>query len=660
MKYNQLSIKDYFASVPGLSFTDGGTGSQRVSIRGLSTGGAVENPSVSYVIDDVPFGSASGLGFSNVYLPDIDPFDLERVEVLRGPQGTLYGAASIGGLVKFVTKRPDMDEFSGRVEAGVNAVEEGDIGYGFRASVNAPITETLAVRASGFYREEAGFVDNVATGEDDINSAEAFGGRLSLRWQPSDSVDVVLGALYQERSADGANQVDTQFDFSNELVGDLEQTNLPGTGTFTTTSQLYTANVNIDLGFADLVSLSAYGQQELDQNIQFLAFGGALAQFADTERYTQEIRLSNYDNEKVGWQAGLFYSNDDSPVTQQVFTPDANGDLTFELLRTDFNAEVEELAGFFELELQATDRLTVQFGGRYAEVWQDYQELTDFTLLGSGLIIVDPISMNEDKFTYSGSAGYELTDDVNAYFRIASGFRIGGLNPSAQGIGVPDQFGSDETVNYEFGFKGDLFDGKVTFDVAAFYIDWTDIQVSLTDPVTQLGFLDNAGEAESMGVELSSTMYLFENNAISVNFAYTDAEITELDPTAALAAESGDSLPFVADVTFNINVDQDFQINDDLAGFVGATMSYVGDRPGVFPAAAGLLRAEYDDYVSLDFRAGLTFESWELSLNVNNITDERGVVGGAPIAGAAVTLDTPSSAVFINPRSYFLTLVKNF
>jgi len=660
VKYNQLSIKDYFASVPGLSFTDGGNGSQRVSIRGLSTGGAVENPSVSYVIDDVPFGSASGLGFANLYLPDIDPFDLERVEVLRGPQGTLYGAASIGGLVKFVTKRPDTEEFAGRVEANTNIIENGDIGYGFRASFNVPLNDTFALRASGFYREEAGFVDNITTGDEDINSGEAYGGRLSLLWNPSDNVNILLGALYQQRSADGANNVDTDFTFENNLNGDLVQTNLAGTGVFEITTQLYTATMDFDLDGLQFTSLSAFGMQELEQNTQLLSFGGALNNIAETERFTQEFRLSSYENEMFGWQVGAFYSNDDSPVTQFVFTPGASGALDFELLRTDFNAEVEELAGFFDLEVRPTERLTLQFGGRYAGVWQDYQELTDFTLLGAGIIRVDPISMNEEKFTYSASAGYELTDDVSAYARLATGFRIGGLNPSAQGLGIPDEFGSDETTNYELGFKGALFDGRVSFDLAAFYIDWTDIQVSLVDAATGLGFLDNAGEAESMGIELSSTMRFFEGNTITTNIAVTDAEITTLDPTASLAAADGDSLPFVADFTFNLNVDQDFAINDDVMGYAGATFNYIGDRPGAFPAAAGVLRAEYGDYVSLDFRLGLTYEDWELNFNVTNLTDERGVVGGGAVLGAATTLDTASNAVFINPRTFALTLSKRF
>src|SRR6202012_4446346 len=159
---NQVRLQDYFTSVPGLSYAPNNQ-NQYVTIRGITTGG-FSNPTVGVVIDDVPFGASNALGGGQV-IPDFDPGDLARVEVLRGPQGTLYGASSMGGLLKFVTVDPSTDGVSGRVEAGVSDVSHGaELGYNVRGSINVPLSDTFAMRASAFTREDPGYVDNPVLG----------------------------------------------------------------------------------------------------------------------------------------------------------------------------------------------------------------------------------------------------------------------------------------------------------------------------------------------------------------------------------------------------------------------------------------------------------------------------------------------------------------
>src|SRR5882762_9130997 len=202
---NQVRFEDYYTSVPGLSFAPNNQNNY-LAIRGIATGG-FSNPTVGIVIDEVPFGASTALGGGQV-VPDLDPGDLARVEVLRGPQGTLYGASSMGGLLKFVTVDPSTDALSGRVQVGFSDVHNGaQLGYNVRASVNVPINDTLAITASGFTRQDPGYIDNPVYHLDGVNETRVIGGRLAALWQPADVVSVKLSALYQDSRLYGAPQI---------------------------------------------------------------------------------------------------------------------------------------------------------------------------------------------------------------------------------------------------------------------------------------------------------------------------------------------------------------------------------------------------------------------------------------------------------------------
>ena len=214
-------LQDFFSKVPGLTVVPSVQSNQTLSIRGITTG--VGNPTVGVTVDDVPYGASTNTAGGGV-VPDIDPGDLARVEVLRGPQGALYGASSMGGLLKFVTRDPSMDEFRGRVQVGATSVRNGDDpGYNARGSVNVPLGATWAMAASAFNRREPGYVKNVVTGDEGANRADATGGRLAMLWRPSDRFSLKLSALMQEIEGQGSSSVDA-------ALGDLQQSRLPGSG----------------------------------------------------------------------------------------------------------------------------------------------------------------------------------------------------------------------------------------------------------------------------------------------------------------------------------------------------------------------------------------------------------------------------------------------
>jgi outer membrane receptor protein involved in Fe transport len=295
---NQLRLQDYYASIPGLSVTPNDNGTAHIAIRGLTTGGYT-NATVGIVVDDVPFGPSSAL-VTGAAVPDIDPSDLARVEVLRGPQGTLYGASSIGGLLKFVTVDPSTEGVFGSAQAGLSSVHNGaELGYNLRGSVNVPLSDTLAVLASGFTRQDPGYIDNPVLGIRGINEQRVGGGRLSALWRPSEEFSLKLGALYQKAKRYGSNDVDRQSG-----LGDLQQNYIRGIGYFDKTIQVYSANLTAKLGSIDLTAVTGYNVYKDSSSFDYTnalagltqsVFGVAGTPVYDnhhSKKLTQEIRLS--------------------------------------------------------------------------------------------------------------------------------------------------------------------------------------------------------------------------------------------------------------------------------------------------------------------------------------------------------------------------------
>ena len=220
-------LQDYFAQVPGLQLSAGSGGALVLAMRGITTGGAT-NPTVATMLDDVPIGLTASI-YSGLNAVDIDPSSLERVEVLRGPQGTLYGASSLGGLIRYVTAAPVTDEFSGRFSMEAMDVSSGATGYGARVFMNIPMVEdSLAATVSAFYRRDAGVVDNTYRGINNVDQADTIGGRASILWHAAANTSLRVSALYQKAEWDGSTNV-LSTDPEN-APDDLTQSYVPGTG----------------------------------------------------------------------------------------------------------------------------------------------------------------------------------------------------------------------------------------------------------------------------------------------------------------------------------------------------------------------------------------------------------------------------------------------
>ena len=665
---NELRLRDYYTEIPGLSLTPTTQSSTYLALRGITTGSG--GPTVGVMVDDVPFGS-SWLQGGGLVVPDIDPNDLERIEVLRGPQGTLYGASSMGGLIKFVTIDPSTAEVSGRLEGGLSGVSNGaQAGYNLRGSVNVPLSDTWALRASGFTRQEPGYIDNPVLHIDGVNEQHVSGGRISTIWRPSDTFSLKLGALYQDYKADGSNDVDVPMAAYPQTagLGDLQQNYLPNAGGYDRKVQDYSATINARFGTVDVTAVSGYNISTTNDSFDFTYALGPIESFFfpgtsglgvllytnnKNDKFTQEIRVSTPLGSSVDWLVGAFYTHEIAEISQTVPLVDP---VTLAQVNSfggdDQPTKYTEDAAFTDLTFHVTDRFSLQLGGRESHIKQVYSTADVGPLFGAGTFVND-FETTANAFTYLVTPKLQVSPDFMVYARLASGYRAGGPNVTLS-PGVPLQYGPDKTQNYELGAKGDFLDHKLSVDASIYYIDWKDIQIALDNIVN---YTVNAGRAKSQGLELSSQ---FKSNAgltIAGWVTWDDATLKDDFPAGTTAyGSSGDRLPFSSRFSGNLSINEEVALGAGFTGFAGATVSYVGDRLGYFASifSGSPQRQVYPSYTKADLRAGVERSMWTATVYVTNLADKRGVLTGGIGASPPFAFD------YIQPRTFGLNVAKQF
>ncbi len=682
---NQVKLTDFYSEVPGLSIAPSTMSSQTISIRGLTTGAVGSgppNPSpiVAVTVDGVPYGGAGG---GDQLVPDFDPGDLQRVEVLRGPQGALYGASSEGGLVNFVTVDPSFAGVSGRLEAGGNSVQNGsELGYTFRGSVNVPLSSDFAVRASAFTREDPGYIDDPVLGLNGVNKDRASGGHLAALWQPSEIFSLKLSALYQKIT--GHNTSDETPNppsfFGVGQLGDLQQFYIRAVNTYgyDRTVQAYSLQLNWKIGVADLVALTGYNRYSVDDSFDLsLAlnsfsekyFGTPGDQIVNTiglDRLTQEIRLSAPLGQKFDGLLGVFYSHEDDYWKWQYFASDPFTGVQLGNWGTynPSNAPIvyDEFSAFGDLTYHITDRLDVQMGGRESWLKNNVDTATATGTLATAIYGAPTSPYNfpattlrEDSFTYLLTPRFKISPDFMIYARLASGYRPGGVNIGI--LNVPQEYSADKSKDYELGAKAEFFDHTLTVDGSVYYIDWTNIQLPLIYPTNGSTYVGNAGGAKSQGVELSIQTRPLSGLTIAAWVTYIDAVLTQTVPGAGMAGEiygfDGAKLPNTPRWAGNLSLDYNFPLGNDLRGFVGGALSYVGDRLDAFSSASPE-RTNLPGYGKLDLRAGTTYNSWTANIYVNNVTNQYGLISGG------IGNQLPYSFYYLQPRTIGLSVAKTF
>ena len=325
------NFQDYLKLVPGLQLNQDTPGEGRLILRGVNTGGVAST--VSVYVDETPFGSSSGLVNGAVLAGDFDTFDLNRIEVLRGPQGTLYGASSLSGVLRFITNAPSTTGFEARARAGIEGVDSGGLGYNANAMVNVPLSSSIAFRASGNFRKDAGFINSTGIGGSDhaknINDDRVYGGRASLLFKPSQKIDIRLTAIAQNIDVDAPTLIEADPVNLEPLHGLTGSQFVPQFSNLH--YRVYNATGTFDLGFANLTSSTSFSKQ--NQNLRAdltTALSGFIAGFVgpneffepqqtNLSKFTQELRLSGQTS-FADWLIGGFYTHEKGLIEQDLVT----------------------------------------------------------------------------------------------------------------------------------------------------------------------------------------------------------------------------------------------------------------------------------------------------------------------------------------------------
>lgn len=653
-------FQDYAKLVPGLQLSTPTPGASQVILRGLSSLNSASTTGI--YVDNTPYGSSSGLANGRFLTADLNAFDLQRIEVLRGPQGTLYGASTMGGLLKFVTNPPDPTQFSSRVQLNAEDVK-GELGLSARGMLNVPLSERAAVRLTALRNEDAGFLDDPTRNVESVNETISTGVRASLLFQITDAVTLRLTSVAQDNELDGANDVDLAVDGSDPALAPLQPYrplygDLKHSRSFSETTDIeyrvHNATVDWNLGGVDLMSSTSYGTYRQDALLDLTLLDGLLqANGADLDKFTQEFQLTSRDDSRFEWIAGLYYTRETGSISQS-YTNFVYDGSTLEV-----DSEFQELAAFGTITYKFTPQFDVSLGLRAARNEQEVFQHGDGLFVDFG----STEDSSEDVLLYSIAPRWRPSDTTTVYARIASGYRPGGPNiiPLGNPDNAPRSYDSDTVLSFEAGVKTDVLERRLSLDLAAFFLRWKDLQLSGT--VNSTSVMSNAGEAESQGVEWAAQLRPFKGFSIDLVGAYTDATLTESTDTGTdfdlLGGRKGDPLPYVSEWTGLVGASYEWPVFGTATAYLGANWNYIGERRTDFGSAFGrqLVLPAYD---TTDVRIGVDFERWSIGLYGKNLTDERGIASlgqsASPGGGGVFNADEfswtlGSTFLVIRPRT---------
>ena len=675
-------LEDYVAQIPGVAITAASRGQTTVTLRGIGTGSAQAMPTTAQYIDDAPIGSINAYAGGSKITPDLDPYDLRRVEVLKGPQGTLYGAGALGGLVRFVTVPANTKTFSGTVSAGASKVTDGGEGSNLRAALNIPLVQdVLGLRVSAFDRTEAGFVDNPIKNQADNNKARSKGGRIAMDWRINSDWSARAWALTQNFKSDGVGSEDV-------LAPNLVPLNQPLQRIAYVTElqdiSLDVANVAIkgQVGNFDLSSATTYQTSKARRitdgtvgstTLLRLATGipglGSLTDnVIDTRRVSQELRArTTAFNEQLEYEVGLFWTKENDflkSVLPAPFFAATGAALPLPALGNGtITSSYNEHSFFGNASYAVTPQVVLLAGLRQGSDNQHFDlDYKASALSPSPIKLVQDVS--HSKMTYMLGANYKMYSDTSLYGRVATGYRPGGPSGLAPGLlpnGKPS-FEPDSLTSYELGFKSAFLDGKASIETALFSTDWKNIQLMASAPAKPpqtyiaLNYGTNGGSARSNGGEATLLYFPDRHITLRANVAYTDSHLTSAAPS--VGGVSGDSMPYVPKWSSSIGAEYRTAIGS-AQGWVGIMVSEIGERtsdysqmkPVVLPA-----------YTTLTLNGGVDLQHFRISVYAKNLTNARGINFAGPIGDQSPLNPSgnPYTAAIIQPRTIGFDLSYRF
>ncbi len=622
------TIEDISRNVAGLTVQNLGPGQSQVAVRGVSAGQIVrDQPGVKEQVGIYLDESVISL---SLFTPDIDLFDLNRVETLRGPQGTLFGSGSVGGTVRYITNQPNINRTEGTVEGNLNLVDGDDFGGHLKAAVNVPLGGNGAIRMVGYHTEFGGFIDAIREGgkvEENINRGSRTGGRIMLAVEPTETIRITPRLLFQQVRADGFNRQESFNLFANPFTTTRPAVTFRERQQFLLLDEkfrddtfLADLTASIGFGWAELTSVTSYINRDILVGRDASALTGSvsvdlgfptaavllpsnLVDRTELEQFTQELRLGSTGQGPFQWVVGLFYSDVQRDYKQRLPTPgyDAFTDATLGAgtsvaVRNGFPADspynsnlpydIQQKAVFGEVSYDITPQFTVTAGGRY----YDFEEERTFTsggLFSNGDNRQDRTS--SDGFTPRLILSYEAFNNVRFNAQVAKGFRLGGVNdplnlplcsPADAAIFGGFQDYDDETLwNYEAGVKARV--GGISFNAAGFYTDISNLQVTLDAGSCSSRIVFNVPEAHTMGLEFEMAAQPVQGLDLSIAGSWLEAEFDSTVTSGAGAViggiREGNRLPSVPRFQIAGTATYNFPVGAS-EGYFSASVQHVGSR----------------------------------------------------------------------------------
>jgi iron complex outermembrane recepter protein len=659
-------LTDVGSYVPSLQVNSAGTpGQTSLSIRGIAPVGP--GATVATYIDDTPIGSSSAYGGGIAFALDLLPYDMQRLEVLRGPQGTLYGASSMGGLLKYVLTTPSLEHFTMQAGGDVfSMASAGKAGGGGRMTLSGPLIDgKLGVTASYATEYTPGFIDNAVTGAPDQNAYRQQSGRLGLLWAPTEDLSIKLNVLYQKTDAEGDGTIPLDSTTLQPLVGARSDNNLVPQP-FEKDIQYFTAAIDYKLPWADFVSATSYSKTRTSQTqdasytygVAFPAFGfpAGLSQYnyvLHLKKYTQEFRLQSPTGNKLEWLGGLFWTYEDSGNFQSPTALTLAGAPINEL-NPIFTAQLpstyREYAGFGDLTYHVTTAFDLLGGIRYSKNYQVFSELASSPILNAANL--PDQKSNESVTTFNVAAKYHFAPDFMAYVRVASGYQPGGPNLALPN--VPSTFGSDRLTNYEIGLKSEFLDRRLLVDVDGFYIAWKNIQLLSNGAGFSYG--TNGGNAKSEGLEANVSFRPIDGWMFEGTLSYVDAVLTEDVPL--INGVNGDRLPNIPRFSGSLRATYSHSLTADWIGALGAGVRAQDRRYSDVNHAFDA--RPLPGYGAVDLQASVSNDRYTIRLFAKNLTDRRAYLTYNPQVNQAFGNISQIEAAVLQPRVIGVSLDMKF
>lgn len=679
-----VGMADYLAAMPSLSVMDQGPGRVSIVMRGISANPQSEG--VEGALSGVYFGETPISGFGiHGNSADLKLVDMERVEVLRGPQGTLYGSSTVGGTVRNIPVSPDLNQLAGSVKLGYSHTGGfGGANSKMEGVVNIPVVEgELGIRLIAYQHKNSGFIKNVAgddpamlasaaafgavvVNEDDIGKDDYTGFRAAALWQPTEQLSIELMHVSQDTEQDGWGQSDLEVgSFLQRRQQLRHNTNPPNFGEpefgeeMTDDLSITNAVIQYDFGWATLLSSSSWLSEDYIYNRELSGFfAPAFIPWSqptngNAESFIEEIRLATQFEGPMQFLVGYFYEDSERYFENwglhggdPALNPFAPG-VVLNLEGPHRLRNLKQHAIFGEVSYDLSEKITVTGGARVFKYEQDYSEVSF-----DSVFVVDSVlqsTSNENDVNFKASIDYTPSDDTLLYALWSEGFRLGrpvpadtnpacdtdndGIYDGSNNVSTgPRNLDSDFVENFEVGGKFTLLQNRMQINASVFRINWEGMPVVAIFDFC--GTTLNAGKAVSQGMEFETTYQISDSLLLNFGASYVQAELTEDVPQ--LNGVDGDRLPGSPEYNFSLGMQYDFL----LAGydaFVRGDFGYVGG----FYNNLQQTGLEVADYGKLNIRSGVVINNINVDVFVDNVTNEDNLVW----------LDKEIST---NPRGYHL------